>query len=428
MKTPPSSHNTIKSSSVHDNTKQKSLKSGPPSSRLIIALHNLQKKIIKIKNNFLKKFFHKQISKRHIAVLSEIDIIPQNTKSTKKRKHIEPKTWSNIGQLGEGKYGSVMETMPILTKKHFKSRHMILTENRVEKIQKLGESSKEIIKKRKAIITEEKLQTLNPEAPKIYGFEEFKSKKDGIVYRKTFMEKKLASLSKYLNIDLKAPYSEDFIANITIQLADQLATLHSKGVVHRDIKADNILLDNKGGAFLADYGLSEEVDSKGKVHNINGTPSHMPPELLETKTGGANIDIWSLGILMVSLSLGNLPIHIVDNEFKFNHSKYKTLINIINNHKFNSKHLKPLLLAMLEIDPKKRLSAHQVRNHPFVLDRDDYTSLQRKHNLLYKRLLSYNIKEQTGTMSYDDKVTKTKIKKELTIIQNKMLEIDTLRQ
>lgn len=92
------------------------------------------------------------------------------------------------------------------------------------------------------------------------------------------------------------------------QLALALAHAHRHGVVHRDLKAGNVLLDAQGEARLADFGLARSADA---LHTgtgiVPGTPFYMAPELLAGNVPGAASDLYSLGVLLFELLTGRRP-------------------------------------------------------------------------------------------------------------------------
>jgi cell division control protein CDC15 len=88
-----------------------------------------------------------------------------------------------------------------------------------------------------------------------------------------------------------------------------LEYLHSKGVVHRDIKAGNLLLTKHGNVKLADFGISVNLLSEGSNNNVPGSPFWMAPEIIqmESEASHPSSDIWSMGCTILELLVGDPP-------------------------------------------------------------------------------------------------------------------------
>ncbi|MBI3724825.1 serine/threonine protein kinase, partial [bacterium] len=114
------------------------------------------------------------------------------------------------------------------------------------------------------------------------------------------------------------PVSLGRAAEIAAQVADALAYAHSKGVVHRDVKPENILLDAHGRAKVADFGIARMLapDARGWTVTgrdlVAGTPRYMAPEALAGAPPDPRMDIYSLGVVLHELATGRLPMGAFD--------------------------------------------------------------------------------------------------------------------
>lgn len=91
------------------------------------------------------------------------------------------------------------------------------------------------------------------------------------------------------------------------QIATAIAELHSQGIVHADVKLNNVIMvDNK--AVLSDFGLSLRKDTRNKFNYNIGTPTHRPPEMWAGEFWNESIDVWAFGCALYEMLFGELPI------------------------------------------------------------------------------------------------------------------------
>ena len=92
------------------------------------------------------------------------------------------------------------------------------------------------------------------------------------------------------------------------QIIEGIGYIHSKKVLHRDIKLDNILLDGKGHVKIADFGVSKSVKKGELMFEQSGTPAYIAPEIIRDKGyKGFKADLWSAGVVLFALLFGTVP-------------------------------------------------------------------------------------------------------------------------
>ncbi|XP_012163071.2 serine/threonine-protein kinase PAK mbt [Bombus terrestris] len=159
---------------------------------------------------------------------------------------------------------------------------------------------------------------------------------------------------------------ESQIATVCSQCLKPLAYLHSQGVIHRDIKSDSILLTADGRVKLSDFGFCAQVSQElPRRKSLVGTPYWMSPEVISRLPYGPEVDIWSLGIMIIEMVDGEPPF--------FNEPPLQAMRRIRdmpppklkNSHKVSPR-LQGFLERMLVRDPAQRATATELLQHPFL--------------------------------------------------------------
>ncbi|KAL2117409.1 hypothetical protein VTJ04DRAFT_7069 [Mycothermus thermophilus] len=107
-------------------------------------------------------------------------------------------------------------------------------------------------------------------------------------------------------------FEEPVVASLTRQTLSGLAYLHREGILHRDLKADNILLDTDGTCKISDFGISKKTDNiygNDKTNSMQGSVFWMAPEVVRSEGRGysAKVDIWSIGCVVLEMFAGRRP-------------------------------------------------------------------------------------------------------------------------
>ncbi|XP_077875649.1 sperm motility kinase-like [Ictidomys tridecemlineatus] len=147
------------------------------------------------------------------------------------------------------------------------------------------------------------------------------------------------------------------------QIGQAVQYCHQKGIVHLDLKPENVVVDEERNVKLIDFGLSTRVTAGKKLNKFFGTLLYVPPEIIcHQEYEGPPADIWSLGVVLYSMLTGIWPFEASTD------SKLKKLIRlgryIIPSHV--SKEAKSLIREILKVDPKQRPTIDQVMGHPWL--------------------------------------------------------------
>jgi tetratricopeptide (TPR) repeat protein/tRNA A-37 threonylcarbamoyl transferase component Bud32 len=108
---------------------------------------------------------------------------------------------------------------------------------------------------------------------------------------------------------LSSTIAVDDALNITLQIAQGLEHAHGRGLIHRDIKSANIMVDEAGRAYIMDFGLARRHDQvkPDDVLSSGGTSAYMSPEQARGENVDQRTDIWSLGVVLYEMLAGELP-------------------------------------------------------------------------------------------------------------------------
>ncbi|XP_061608023.1 serine/threonine-protein kinase 36 isoform X2 [Phyllopteryx taeniolatus] len=247
--------------------------------------------------------------------------------------------------VGEGSFGRVHKGMTKFTGQVVALKFM----------PKMARSNKELQSLKKEIEIMSNLQ--HPNIVKL--FDSFETETEVVVVTE-YAEGQLFQI-----IEDDGSLAESQVCEIACQLVSALYYLHSRRILHRDMKPQNILFDKNGVVKLCDFGFARAMSVSTMVlTSIKGTPLYMSPELVAEKPYDHTADLWSLGCILYELHTGAPPFYtnsifhlvqlIVKDPIKWPDAMSSTCMSF--------------LKGLLTKDPQKRLSWPDLLHHPFVAD------------------------------------------------------------
>ena len=166
-----------------------------------------------------------------------------------------------------------------------------------------------------------------------------------------------------------------------LQLINCIDYLNRIKISHRDLKAENIIIEQKTKEIkMIDFGLSNTYENGQLLSTACGSPIYAAPEMLEGKLyKGSTVDIWSAGVVLYYMLCGNFPFNDVSNDKLYK----KILKGKFEIPKSLSKNVKDLITKILVVNPQKRISLKDTKKHPWVVN---YLEKNKKFDNIFKNI------------------------------------------
>jgi MAP/microtubule affinity-regulating kinase len=196
------------------------------------------------------------------------------------------------------------------------------------------------------------------------------------------------------------------------QIVSAVQYCHQKKIIHRDLKAENLLLDGEMNIKIADFGFSNEFTPGNKLDTFCGSPPYAAPELFQGKKyDGPEVDVWSLGVILYTLVSGSLP---------FDGTTLRELRERVLRGKYRipfymSTDCENLLKKFLVLNPAKRASLETIMKDkwmnmgyeddemkPYIEPEAEYNDLRRIEILTGMGYNKSDIEDSLKTQKYDD--------------------------
>merc|ERR1711874_133176 len=245
--------------------------------------------------------------------------------------------------LGKGGFGTVYAGIRIKDKREVAIKHV--ARNKVMEWASLNG--------RRVPLELKLLHTVQP-VNGVIRLLDFFERPDSFIY---VMEKPENSKDLFDFITDKGVLEEEVAANFFRQVTTTILACHAKGVIHRDIKDENILVDLKTGRCrLIDFGSGGVVQEEAYTE-FDGTRVYSPPEWIMTgRYHGNPATVWSLGILLYDMVCGDIP-------FEKDSEICNAELTFRNNV---STQCQDLVMSCLKIRPKDRIRMDQILDHPWL--------------------------------------------------------------
>ena len=205
------------------------------------------------------------------------------------------------------------------------------------------------------------------------------------------------SLLQYINDS--GGLTEAVARKIFSQIVNAVDYIHNNlHVVHRDLKAENILMDTYNNIRLIDFGLSKTFSPQAPLLNtVCGSPAYAAPELIQGKPYTSSADIWSIGVILYAMVCGVLP---------FDDDNYTMQLHkVVTTEPEYPTSLSPILIELLKMllqkDPNARITLEQLKQHPWVSHPYGKVVFNDDFNLINLQDIDQNVVQRIKDLNVD---------------------------
>ena len=227
------------------------------------------------------------------------------------------------------------------------------------------------------------------------------------------------------------------VKSLLQQALQQLNHLHTNGIIHRDIKPDNCLVDQVGRLSISDYGYAAQcqgAQDQATFTGRYGSLCYMAPEVSRGEPYSFKADIWSLGVMAYEMMTGEelyLNEELAE-QTNFNPAEYQEFKDTLATEQRLDKHSVELIDRMVEENCSKRMTAEELLNTPFFsvssIDETSHPMLQLKHSECMRELARLeHLQEQITTGQPPSEINIELATREITTIPDKQKKLKQLQ-
>ncbi|CAF1010654.1 unnamed protein product [Rotaria sordida] len=183
------------------------------------------------------------------------------------------------------------------------------------------------------------------------------------------------------------------------QLVLAVEYIHSKNIVHRDLKTENLLLDARGNIKVADFGFANTFKPNTKLQTFCGSPPYAAPELFQCLPySPEKVDVWSLGVLLYVFVCGHLPF----DSNNLAELRKRVLVGQFRLPFYISSDCSSLISHMLTVDPEQRYTINDIKNHSWLmLNNSNISDLTSQTQSILNSQLTNAILDHAESLGYN---------------------------